>query len=65
MNNLQKQQDMMTVLIMELCCSLGTIINYTYEKKPEHRILVEDIKGKQYDTDDLLKQANEYIRGNK
>lgn len=61
-NKLQEHQHTMSMLIVDLCDFLGTIINYKHRKKSGHRILVTTINGEEYDTDDLKEQANEYIR---
>ena len=49
-----------TALIIGLCEVLGKIIDYKHGKKSDYRILVHGVFG-DFDVDDLMEQANEYI----
>lgn len=60
-NNMQKQNNEITILLMDYAYKLGKAIGYKHKDRPIYRIIV-GVGDKNYDMYDLLEQTLAYIK---
>ena len=60
LDRMQANYDELSLVLQKLCQRLGDLIGYEHKKKSSYRILV-NANNREYDVDDLIEQAEEYL----